>query len=242
MKRRFCWLILVALASAALRGQLVWSRRAGRPQPEAGQPASPELKGHRWFAAVYDLINSRFEGKVLSQVRAWIVGQATGRVLELGVGTGANLPYYGEAESVVAVEPDPFMLQRARRRAGKLGLNVEFHLARAEALPFADNAFDTVVATLVFCTVADPDRALAEVHRVLKPSGTFRFIEHVRAPDGLLARVQDAVTPVWRRLGAGCHPNRRTAEAIEAAGFEIVQLEKRPITFVPLIAGVAKPK
>ncbi len=200
------------------------------------------MKGHRWFAAVYDLATGRFEAKLLGRLRAWVAGEAVGRVLEVGVGTGANFPYYPEGLSVVAVDPDPFMLARARKRAGRLGRDPDLIRAAAEALPFADGSFDTVVATLVFCSVLDPDRALAEVRRVLRPGGTFRFIEHVRAGGGLLGRLQDTATPVWRRVAGGCHLNRQTVEAIKGAGFELVRLEWHPLLFTPLAAGVARPK
>lgn len=133
------------------------------------------------------------------------------------------------------------MLKRARRRAQRLGMRVEFHEVSAENLPFADASFDTVVATLVLCTVEDPARALLEARRVLRPSGRFRFIEHVMATGGLVACVQEALTPAWTRIGAGCHLNRRTAEAILAAGFEIVEIEQRALGVTPLIIGVARP-
>lgn len=242
MMKRSRRLTPISPTSAAAPGLLMQGRRAGQAEPAAGQPGSPALKGHRWFAAIYDLISSCWERRLLSQVRPWIAGQATGRVLEIGAGTGANFPHYRAAEQIVAVEPDPYMLRRARKRAAKLGLDVEFHRCPAEALPFADASFDTVVATLVFCTVADPARSLGEARRVLKGRGTLRFIEHVRASDGSLARLQNALTPLWRRLGAGCHLNRRTAEAIAAAGFDIVKLEQRPSPPLPLVVGVARPK
>lgn len=204
--------------------------------------ALPAMKGHRWLAATYDLVTWWSERRLLSQLRPLIAGEAVGRVLEIGAGTGANFPYYRDVEKLVATEPDPYMLRRARRRANELELEVEFHQCPAEALPFADASFDTVVATLVLCTVADPGRALAEIRRVLKPGGTFRFIEHVRAGGGLVARVQDLLTPLWRWFGAGCHLNRRTAESIAAAGFDIVELLPQQALLVPFIIGVATPK
>lgn len=217
-----------------------------------GQPSQPtksettacpiEMKGHRWHAAIYNFVNRRLEAKVLSKFRPLIAGEASGRILEIGAGTGANFAYYPSASNVVAVEPDPFMLRRARKQADELGLEVEFRQALAEALPFDDRTFDTVVATLVFCTVTDPDRAFAEVKRVLKPDGTFRFIEHVRASDGLAVRAQNVLTPLWRRIGAGCHLNRPTVESIEAAGFEITELHQQPMPLTPLVIGVARLK
>lgn len=181
------------------------------------------------------------ERGVLGQLRASIAGGASGQVLEIGAGTGANFPYYRAAAKVVATEPDPYMLRRARKRAVDLGLDIEIHRSPAEALPFADQSFDSVVSTLVLCTVTDQARSLAEVRRVLKPGGSFRFIEHVRAR-GLLGRLQDALTPIWRWFGAGCHPNRRTARSIEAAGFEITEMQARSILLTPLVAGVARPR
>jgi ubiquinone/menaquinone biosynthesis C-methylase UbiE len=139
-----------------------------------------------------------------------------------------------------ATEPDPYMLRRARKRARELALDVRLHRAPAEALSFPDDSFDTIVSTLVLCTVTDQQRALGEIRRALKPGGTLRLVEHVRA-DGRLGRFQHLVVPIWRRLGAGCHPNRRTAASVEAAGFAIVDLERRPLPLAPLIAGVASP-
>jgi len=146
-------------------------------------------KGHRWFAALYDRVSGRAERRVLSQLRPFVTGEATGHVLEIGVGTGANLPYYRVAEKIVGTEPDPFMLSRAKKRTAQLGLSVEFHQCPAEALPFPGASFDTVVATLVLCTVDDPARSLAEIRRVLKPNGTFCFMEHVRADGRALGRL-----------------------------------------------------
>ncbi|MCL4370837.1 MAG: class I SAM-dependent methyltransferase [Chloroflexi bacterium] len=203
--------------------------------------SGPEFKGHPWFAATYDFVSRWSEPEFLRRFRSLVAGEATGRVLEIGVGTGANFPYYQRAGQIVAVEPDPFMLGRARRRADRLGLEVEFQQAAAEALPFPDASFDTVVATLVFCSVADQDRSFTEVKRVLRPGGTFRFLEHVRADGRLVGEAPDLLTPLWQQVGAGCHLNRRTSESIEAAGFEIEELrqEGRSSLF-PIVAGVAR--
>lgn len=215
-------------------------RPTGEPTADAGpRGAAPAPQGHPWFAASYDLLTYLAERRALAKLRPLVVGGAAGRVLEIGVGTGASLPYYPRGTEVVATDPDPFMLARARRRATKLGRSVELHRAAAESLPFPNASFDAVVSTLVLCTVADPARALAEVRRVLKPGGTFRFIEHVRA-DGLAGRVQDLITPLWRRIAAGCHPNRRTAASIEAAGFELLEGRRRPLPLTPLIVGLAR--
>lgn len=203
---------------------------------------TPDLKGHRWFAAAYDPIMRWGERRVLGRLRRLVVGEAAGRVLEVGAGTGANFSYYRAAERILATEPDPFMLRRARTRADGLGLDVELRQCTAEKLPFADSSFDTVVSTLVLCTVRDQARSLEEIRRVLKPGGAFRFIEHVRSEREPVARAQDLLTPAWRRLGAGCHLNRRTVENIRAAGFEIVHMRQHRMPLgIPLVAGVAKP-
>jgi ubiquinone/menaquinone biosynthesis C-methylase UbiE len=161
-------------------------------------------------------------------------------VLEVGAGTGANLPYFAKAEKVVATEPDPYMLERARKRLAELGVtNIELAQHPAEQLPFEDASFDSAVSTMVFCSVRDPKKALAEIRRVLKPSGSFRFIEHVRPDGGLKARMFDAVTPVWRWFGAGCHPNRRTLESVKDAGFEVAELRHVSLSGMPVIIGVA---
>ncbi len=201
--------------------------------------AVPKAQAHRWFAASYDLITWWAERSVFGPLRRLVVGSATGRVLEIGAGTGANFAYYAAAEAVVATEPDPFMFRRASRRAERQGLDIQIQRCPAEALPFADGSFDTVVSTLVLCSVADPDRALAEARRVLKEGGYLRFMEHVRA-DGLVGQVQDLLTPAWRWFGAGCHLNRHTDESIEAAGFEIVRMRRRALALTPLIFGVAR--
>lgn len=202
-----------------------------------------KTKGHPWFAALYDPMNRLGERRMMEPLRRRTAGATKGRVLEIGAGTGANFPYYQAVAQLVATDPDPFMLRRARKRGRELGLAAELFQCAGEALPFANAAFDTVVATLVFCSVTDQARALAEVRRVLKPDGTFRFIEHVRAQDGRVARVQDLLTPIWRRCSAGCHLNRSTIAAIAAAGFRIVETQwpPAPLPLLPFVTGVAVP-
>lgn len=209
-------------------------------------------EGHKWYAAIYDRMNASAERGIMKKIRSHQVGGATGRVLEIGAGTGANFPYYKEAgiEAVIATEPDPFMLERARRKLEELGLSIELRQASAEDLPFEDSSFDTVISTWVMCTVGDLQRSLGEVRRVLRPSGQFRFYEHVRFNNRLAALMQDIATPVWRWLGAGCHPNRDLSSAIQDAGFLLSRLE-RLYPFPPIpplcvtqphILGVAYPR
>jgi len=217
------------LLGLAVAGWGVWSGRRNR------HPGSP------WFAAACDFVTGRLGGGFLGPLRSEVVGTAGGLALEVGAGAGANFSHYPDAASIVALDPDIYMLRRARRRAASAGREVRLILGAAEALPFPDQTFDTVVATLVFCSVRDPARSLAEVRRVLRPGGTFRFIEHVRARGGLLARLQDTATPVWRRVAGNCHLNRRTVEAIEAAGFEVTWLKGRQLAVLPVVAGTARP-
>jgi ubiquinone/menaquinone biosynthesis C-methylase UbiE len=196
------------------------------------------MKGHRWFAAMYDTLYQRFQ-KRLEEWRRWVVGGAEGQIVEIGAGTGASFLYYSKTQHVVATEPDPYMLRKAQRRAARIGLNVEFRPDAAEALAIPDASVDTVISTLVLCTVRDQAKALQEVRRVLKPGGQFRFIEHVRG-QGILGRMHDLVSPVLQWLGAGCHLNRKTLEALEAAGFEVLEVQHKRFFFMPLIAGVAR--
>jgi SAM-dependent methyltransferase len=207
----------------------------------------PRPGGHPVFALLYDVLNGAGERRIVGPERRRLVDACRGRVLELGIGTGASLPYWREAHrrgsctSLVAVEPDPSMRRRAVRRAARLGLHVEILPASAEALPLPDASCDAVAAFLVLCTVGDPARALAEAYRVLRPGGTFAFLEHVRA-EGPAARWQTRLRPVWSRLAAGCQLDRDTAAAITAAGFRDLHFRSRPLPFplCRLIAGTAR--
>jgi len=182
-------------------------------------------KGHRIFAAVYDRMNSAAERRFIGPRRARLLNTLTGDVLDVGAGTGANLPHLHRAARVVATEPDPAMRRRLAAKVGTAGVTIQVDDAAAEALPYADDSFDAVVFTLVLCTVSDPARALAEAARVLRPDGRLIVLEHVRGAGGV-ARWQDRVTPLWNRLGAGCNPGRDTRAAIERAGFTFVEVEE----------------
>ncbi|MDR8414806.1 class I SAM-dependent methyltransferase [Nonomuraea sp. 3-1Str] len=200
-------------------------------------------RGHRCFAMCYDAITRVAERYWLGAVREELVGGLGGRVLEIGAGSGANLAHYRAAGQVVAAEPDAAMRRRLRARPAGAAVPVRVLAARGERLPFADASFDAVVATLVLCSVDDPGRTLAEVRRVLKPAGRFVFFEHVRGT-GARGRIQDLLTPLWRRLGAGCHLNRRSLATIEHAGLAVHDVRtfaprpNLPVT-VPMIRGVA---
>ncbi len=199
-------------------------------------------RGHPIFAALYDTLTGRAEKKFLGAHRAYLAGGATGQVLDVGCGTGINLSYYPSEAAVVGIEPDPYMLKRAVARAEWLGRPVKLLEEDAEPLPFPDASFDVAVATLVFCTLPDPGKALRELRRVLRPGGQLRFLEHVRAARPGWARFQDAIVPLWRRIGAGCHPNRDTAKAIGEAGFQVQAVDRYtfgPYPVRPFVRGVA---
>jgi len=200
------------------------------------------FKGRRWHAALYGLLDRKNQ-KWMRGYLSYVVGDAGGRVLEIGAGTGHSFECYEKARQVVATEPDPFMLAQARKRLEELGLTrVELCQHVAEHLPFEDSSFDHVVSVLVLCTVKDARSALLEARRVLKPGGTLRFIEHVRYDGGPRGLVQDAIAPVWRCLGGGCHVNRRTAETIVEAGFQFVDLQRYVTGLgIPILVGVATP-
>jgi len=186
--------------------------------------AGSEKEGHPIFAALYDPLGAAMERGWMGERRARLLATARGRVLEIGGGTGANLSYYDDVNHVPVVEPDPFMRKRLLPKSRAARVPVEVSAAGAEALPFPDGSFDTVVSTLVLCTVPDQGSALAEIRRVLRPDGRLLFIEHVRA-SGTMAGWQDRIDPLWRRLLAGCRPNRDTVAAIKRMGFEVETLE-----------------
>lgn len=202
------------------------------------------MTGHPVFAAVYDRLTRSAERKFLGPHRAWLCVRASRRVLDLGAGTGANFPYVRAGAEIIAAEPDPYMLERARRRAETIGRAVTFLPDAAESLSLETASVDAVLATFVLCTVDDPPRALGEIRRVLRPSGPLLFLEHVRLDHPVWGRVQDVVTPLWRSLCAGCHPNRDTVAAIRRAGFAIGDLERYAFGPIPgplFVRGVAHP-
>ncbi|MFC4002993.1 class I SAM-dependent methyltransferase [Prauserella oleivorans] len=204
-----------------------------------------DSKAAQRLARYYDRFNAPAERRWAGARRAAMVGPLTGRVLEVGAGTGANLGHYRGVREVLAAEPSAAMRERLRDAAAKAQVPVEIVDATAERLPFDDASFDAVVCGLVLCSVADLDQALAEIRRVLKPTGRLVFFEHVRS-DGLLGWVQDRIEPAWTRIAAGCRPNRDIVEAIRAADFDLRELDIfRPWPRVPLVApyvqGVATP-
>jgi ubiquinone/menaquinone biosynthesis C-methylase UbiE len=190
----------------------------------------------RIFAAMYDRMMAGTEKAGLGERRHELLAQADGRVLEIGAGTGVNLGHYTDAVSeLVLTEPEEPMAKRLEEKAATQGRPVTVVRAPAEALPFPDDSFDTAVCTLVLCTVNDPERALAELERVLKPGGRLLFLEHVRSDDPGLAKWQDRFSPVWRRIGHGCNPNRPTPDLIRSSRFENVEMEEDQLPKAPPI-------
>jgi ubiquinone/menaquinone biosynthesis C-methylase UbiE len=196
------------------------------------------------MAPAYDRMSRSSEEAGLGDLRQGLLADAAGHVLEIGAGTGVNLPHFGESiESLVLTEPEPPMLRRLQRAAREHAPDAQVLQAPAEDLPFEDDSFDAVVSTLVLCGVDDQPRALREARRVLRPGGRLLFIEHVRADDPGLARFQDRINWLNHFL-VGCDCNRRTLTAIEAEQFEVSRLEKAmtpkaPKFVRPLIVGAA---
>ncbi len=201
----------------------------------------------RLFSAFYDRGFEATEEAGLRAMRHDLLAGARGRVLELGAGTGLNLAHYPETiEDLTLVEPDPHMTKQLRRRLVGSDRSAEAVEAPGEALPFPDDSFDTAVVTLVLCTVPDQGATLEEIARVLKTDGQLLFLEHVRSGDPGLARWQDRLEGPWRFLGDGCHCNRDTVAALDAAGFQMRELKddvlpKAPPLVRPLIRGSADP-
>jgi ubiquinone/menaquinone biosynthesis C-methylase UbiE len=196
----------------------------------------------RMFAFGYDRFLAATEKAGLEDMRRELLSQASGRCLEVGAGTGLNLDHWPEGVELVLSEPDPHMVARLRK---KLDRPAEVVQAPAERLPFEDDSFDTVALTLVLCTVPDPEAALREIDRVLKPDGRFLFLEHVRADEPGLARWQDRLHTPWYWFGDGCHCNRDTLRTIESSPLELEDaihgdLPKAVPLVRPMVSGSAR--
>jgi ubiquinone/menaquinone biosynthesis C-methylase UbiE len=195
------------------------------------------------FPRVLDLV---MQQKEMTPFRERIGKAASGRVLDIGIGSGLNLPFYGQrADHVYGVDPSEGLLHLAEERAHKTSVPVELLRGSGEALPLDDKSIDTVVMTFTLCTVDDAAKTLSEIRRVLKPAGMLLFAEHGRAPEIGVARWQDRITPVWKRVAGGCRLNRKPDDLMQAAGFRIEGLETgylkgpRPMGFV--YSGSARP-
>jgi len=201
----------------------------------------------RLFALFYDRVQASYDVRIAPRKKA-LFADLSGTVVEIGPGTGANLPYLPRDVRWIGIEPNPHMRGRLHQRAAATGIVAEFRLASAQGLELDDASVDVVISTLVLCSVPDPAAVLAEVRRVLRPGGRFVFIEHVAAPRGtLLWRLQRLVRPLWSFMADGCRPDRELGAAIRAAGFGSIELEEfrvvrhSPLDLVgPHVAGVAR--
>ena len=187
---------------------------------------------------IYDAFMAPLEALGLDGLRRELLAPLTGKVLEIGVGTGLTLPHYPASVALSGIDPDSDKLVRAGRRRGVHISPPTFVTGDGDALPFADASFDAVVISLVLCSVPDPRRTLTEVWRVLKPGGELRALEHVRAPNAVLAASQRAITPAWKLIAGGCHLDRDTVSDIVAAGFTVD--DNRPHVAGMFVQVVAK--
>ncbi len=202
---------------------------------------------HPRFARLYERISAEAERRGTAEHRRRMLAGLSGRVVEIGAGNGMNFTHYPDTVTeVVAVEPEDYLRGLAARAAERATVPVHVVAGHAAALPVEDASCDAAVASLVLCSVSDVGAALAEVRRVLKPGGQLRFYEHVRSRKALPSAVEDILTPLWSRMGGGCHLNRDTAAAISAAGFTIESLDRfafTPLRFSPAqahILGIAR--
>lgn len=205
------------------------------------------------------MIKSMYEHYVLPPLLDWVCGlgmmqkqrsllvpQAYGRVLEIGIGSGLNLPFYDKSRvtELCAVDPSAELTSKAQKRAATAGIDVNILQLGAEKIPAENDAFDCIVCTFTLCTIPDVEAALREMRRVLKPAGTFFFCEHGLAPDDGVARWQKRLNPYWKPCAGGCNLHRNSPELLRAAGFDIDNLDQmylpgpKPWTYVS--RGVAK--
>ena len=185
------------------------------------------------------IIDLAMRNKETARLRAAWIPHARGEVLEVGIGSGLNLPFYsGNVQRLYGVDPSVELQRMARQKAVAEPIEIEFFSQSAEErLPLPNASIDTVVVTWTLCSIADAPKALQQINRVLKPTGNLIFVEHGRAPDPGVAIWQEWITPVWKRVGGGCHLNRKINHLITAAGFRIAELKTcylpgpRPMTY-----------
>jgi ubiquinone/menaquinone biosynthesis C-methylase UbiE len=207
------------------------------PTPAAGRPKSGTY--HRLMARFYDRVMTDYEAWIATRKRE-LFSDISGRVIEIGPGTGNNFPHLPAGIEWLGIEPNPFMHAALRGKASAAGITAQLHTGGAGMLPEADNSTDYVISTLVFCSVPDLPQTLAEIHRVLKPGGRLLFLEHVAAARGTRLRLlQNLLRPAWQVIGDGCCINRDTATAIRAAGFSTVHLEEFRVPRPPAPAWVS---
>ena len=188
------------------------------------------------FSALYDPLLWVGERAGMARRRRDLLSHAGGRVLELGAGTGLNLPYYPDGiEKLTLTEPADPMLPKLERRLRKSARDCQVVVARAEELPFEDDSFDTVVSTLVLCTVDDPRAAITEIDRVLRPGGELLFLEHVRSDSERLARWQDRLHRPWHAFAAGCHANRATVDLLRDSPLKVEAVNHDRWSWMPAL-------
>ena len=192
------------------------------------------------------LIDRAMANEELLDYRRRVVGAARGRVLEIGIGSGHNLPFYGPGVTgILGIEPSQRLISQARQRANATKQIVDFLHGSAEAIPLEAGSIDAIVTTWTLCSIPDVAAALGEMRRVLKSDGELLFVEHGHAPDRPVARLQDLLTPAWQHIAGGCHLNRPIEALIQAAGFRTTELRTgyapgpRPFTF--MYEGRARP-
>jgi ubiquinone/menaquinone biosynthesis C-methylase UbiE len=178
------------------------------------------------FAKWYDFFMKPLEERKFKRVRSDLLNRASGRVLELGSGTGVNFPLYDNVDRVIAIEPSQPMIDRSLTRQQSAVVPIEIINASAENLPFEDGTFDTVVATLVFCTIPNVEKAIKELKRVCKPDGKILLFEHVKMENAVLSKMQERLTPFWKKVCDGCCLDRETLKAFTNQGLEIERVEQ----------------
>lgn len=193
------------------------------------------------------LVHLSMRQETLVPYRRRVIAGARGRVLEIGFGSGLNLPFYGsDVSDIVGLEPSAKLLSMAKRSVNSATAKTEFLEASAESIPLGDRSVDTAVTTWTLCTIPDVVRALAEVRRVLRPDGRLLFVEHGRSSDAAIRRWQDRLDPLWKPMAGGCHLNRPIADLIARSGFEIERLKNgygkgpKPLAF--MYEGAARPR
>lgn len=201
---------------------------SGQPAPLSQRPGVRPAVRHPIFARLYALVGPLMDRGGLADRRRELLAGLAGRVIEVGAGSGLNFTHYPPAVTgVLAVEPEPRLRRIAERAAGQVSVPLEVVDAVAERLPAGDGAFDAAVASLVLCTVSDPQRATRELHRVIRPGGELRFLEHVRADGGALRRVQRLLDAAgWPAFSGGCHTSRDTVALITEAGFTLDRISR----------------
>ncbi len=177
------------------------------------------------FSKWYDFFMSPLEKNKFKRIRKELLSKATGQVLEIGSGTGINFPLYRGVDKVVATEPSPHMIERSRQKHQQFFVPIMMVQANAEDLPFAENSFDTVVATLVFCTIPNPEKAMEEIIRVCKPGGKILFFEHIKMDNDFLAALQEVLTPGWKKICDGCCLNRDTLGLLKENNLQINEMK-----------------